>query len=73
MKTESEIITDGINDFINSIIAARESGFIDSSTATIAEFHRVAQNHVFDKYGINLPGLVEQWGKEVAKLCGRKD
>jgi len=68
--TEEQIKADAINEFVSMMIGARESGFINESTLTLAELHRVAQNHCKDTFNIDLPHITEQWGMEVANLCG---
>ena len=68
--TENKIKADAINEFVSMMIGARESGFVESSTLTLAELHRVAQNHCKDAYGIELPHIIDQWGVDVADLCG---
>jgi len=70
MQTESQIKADAINDFVSHMIGALEAGFIDENTATLAQIHRVAQNYVKDSFDIKLPHITEQWGEDVAKLCG---
>lgn len=61
---------DAIGGFVNSMIGALESGFISDNKMTLAQLHRVAQNHVKDNCGIDLPNIVDQWGEETAKACG---
>ena len=68
--TEEQIKADAINEFVSHMIGALDSGFIDQNSATLAQIHRVGQNFVKDSYGIELPHITEQWGKDVAKLCG---
>ena len=68
--TENKIKADAINEFVSMMIGARESGFIESSTLTLAELHRVAQNHCKDSLDVELPHITEQWGIDVADLCG---
>lgn len=70
MQTEEQIKADAINEFVCHMIGALEAGFIDENTASLAQIHRVAQNYVKDSFGIELPHITEQWGKDVAKLCG---
>lgn len=70
MQTEEQIKADAINEFVCHMIGALESGFIGENTATLAQIHRVAQNYVKDSFGIDLPHITEQWGDDVAKLCG---
>ncbi len=72
MQTKDQIKADAINDFVSSLISARVTGWITVSTITLAELHRVAQNHVEDNYGVELPTLINQWGKSVAEICGFK-
>jgi hypothetical protein len=69
-QTENQIKTDAIVDFVTMMIGALDSGFVTENRPTIAQIHRVAQNYVKDTYGIETPHIVEQWGEEVAKLCG---
>jgi hypothetical protein len=33
----------------------------------------VAKHHIKDNYGIDTPNIVEEWGEDVAKLCGLSD
>jgi hypothetical protein len=70
MQTEKQIKADAVSEFVNGMIGALESGFIDSPSCNLAQIHRVAQNHIKDQYGIEVPNLVDQWGKDTAKLCG---
>jgi hypothetical protein len=70
MSYENQIKADAVNEFVCGMIGALESGFIDKNTLTLAQLHRVAQNHVKDTYSIDLPHITEQWGEDVAKLCG---
>lgn len=72
MKTENQIKADAINEFVNTMIGALEAGFVEGNNLTLAQLHRVAQNHVKDAYGIELPNLVDQWGEDTAKECGMK-
>jgi len=69
-QTSEQIKTDAINEFVCSMIGTLESGFIDTNKLTLAELHRVAQNYCKDKYGVELPHIIEQWGEEIAALCG---
>ena len=70
-QTKNQIKADGINEFVSSMIGALESGFIVGNRPTLSEVHRVMQNHCSDSYGVKLPSLEEQWGDNVAELCGR--
>ena len=50
MKTENEIKAAAVKDFVNMMIGARESGFVDSSSCNLAQIHQVARNHIRDRY-----------------------
>lgn len=68
--TEEQLKSDAVNNFVCQMIGALEAGFIDHNSPTLAEIHQVARHHVKDNYGIELPNIVEQWGQEVAEMCG---
>ena len=70
MQTENQIKADAIKELVNTMIGSFESGFVDTPNINLATLHRVAQNHIKDKYGIETPLITEQWGKEFAKECG---
>jgi len=70
MQTEKQIKADAVNEFVCSMIGALEAGFIDTPNCNLAQIHRVAQHHIKDSYDIEIPHLTEQWGEDVAKLCG---
>ena len=72
MQTENQIKADAVSGFVGNMIGALESGFIDTPNCTLAEIHRCAQNHIKDNYGIETPGLAEQWGEDMANECGAK-
>ncbi len=70
MQTENQIKADAINEFVCHMIAALDAGFVDTPNLNLATVHRVAQNFVLDRYGIELPHIAEQWGDDTARLCG---
>ena len=70
MQTENQIKADAVNEFVSLMIGALDGGFVGTNNPTLAEIHRVAQHHVNDRYGVELPSITEQWGKETAELCG---
>jgi len=72
-ESENQLKADAISEFVNLMIGAFESGFIEKNNPTLAEIHIVAHHHVKDNYGIQLPGLVEVWGKETAQECARTE
>jgi hypothetical protein len=69
-QTENQIKADAITQFVSMMIGALDSGFVTENRPTIAEIHRVAQNYIKDAYGIETPHIVEQWGEDIAELCG---
>jgi len=71
-QSKNQIKADGINELTSLMIGALEAGFIQSNTFTLAQIHKIAQDHSKMTLGIDLPNITEQWGKETAKLCGVK-
>ena len=70
MQTENQLKADAINEFVSMMIGALNAGFTEKNNPTLQEIHRVAQVHIKDNYGIDMPNIVEQWGQETAELCG---
>lgn len=68
-----KIKADAVEEFVNTMIGAFASGFVDKNNPTLQEIHRVAQNHVKDNYGVDMPHIVEQWGQDVTDLCSDED
>lgn len=58
-----------VREFVNMMIGARESGFVQSSTPTLAEVHQVANWHIVERYGAEYLHLEDEWGKTVYNLC----
>lgn len=69
---DSHIKAGAIKDFVNSMIGAFESGFVDKNNPTLSEIHQVARNHIKDNYGIETDNIVDEWGQELAEHCGLK-
>ncbi|MBD6945725.1 hypothetical protein [Vibrio parahaemolyticus] len=55
--------------FVNNIVGAFESGFIDNHESTLADLYQCAVNHVKDNYNQSVPMLKEVWGEQLAELC----
>lgn len=70
VETQDELKAKAIQHFINTLIDAFETGHVEQNTLTLSELYRIAQNHVNDNYGVEIPSLTEQWGNECAKQCG---
>lgn len=68
--TDNQIKAEAVNEFVTMMIGAFESGFVDKNNPTLAEIHQVARHHIKDKYGIETPSIVEQWGEALARDCG---
>jgi hypothetical protein len=69
-ESKNKVKADAVNEFVSLMIGAFDTGFVDKNNPTLAEIHQVARNHVKDNYRVDLPSIVEQWGKETAKECG---
>lgn len=68
--SNNEAYARAIKNFVNLMIGAHESGFVDKNNPTIAEIHQVAKNHIKDAYGIDTPDIVAEFGIDVAISCG---
>lgn len=55
--------------FVNNMVGAFESGFIDDHESTLADLYSCAVNHVKDNYDRSVPTLKESWGEKLAELC----
>jgi len=69
---EEQIKAEAVKGFVNLMIGALEAGFVDSNSPTLAEIHQVARHHIKDSYGISTPSISDEWGEDVAALCGFK-
>lgn len=72
MQTEKQIKADAVNEFVNNMIGALDHGFIDTPNCNLAQIHQAAKSHIKCMYGIDVPDIVETWGKKTARLCGSK-
>ena len=68
--TESLLKSNAVSEFVNNMIGALESGFVEENTLTLAQLHRVMQHHCKDNYQVEIPDISDLWGSDVAKLCG---
>jgi hypothetical protein len=59
-----------VHRFVSALIDAFESGFVETETITLAQLHRVMQNHVKDNYQVDLKHIKDEWGSDTAKACG---
>lgn len=62
-----------IQQFVDSILGAFESGFVSGNKIKLVDLYRVAQTHCEDNYSQSLPSLEEAWGKELAKELIKPD
>ncbi|SEQ48127.1 protein of unknown function [Amphritea atlantica] len=62
----------GVMKFVNMMIGALESGFVDDNRPSLAQIHQIARHHIKDNYGIDHPSITEEWGQYVTELCGIK-
>jgi len=58
---------------VNTMIGAYESGFVDTVECNLAQAYQIARNHCKDAYGIDVPDVIEAWGKELAMEIGLKE
>jgi len=70
MQNENKLKAEAVINFVDLMIGAFESGFVDKNNPTLSEIHQVARNHVRDTYGEEYPPIDQRWGKELAKECG---
>ncbi len=70
--TEDEMKAKAVIDFVNMMIGAFESNFVEDNSPTLAEVHQAARHHIKDNYGIDTPNITEEWGVLMAELCGVK-
>ena len=70
MKNENREKAQAVMNFVDLMIGAFESGFVDKNNPTLSEIHQVARNHVLDIYGEEYPPIDYRWSKEVAEACG---
>jgi hypothetical protein len=61
-----------VMEFVQGIVGAFESGFIDTPICTIGQIYQVARNHVKDEYGIETKTLAEEMGEDFASECNPK-
>lgn len=68
--TNGEMCANAIKTFVNLMVGAHETGFVNKNNPTIAEIHQVAKNHIQNAHGITTPNIVEEFGIDVAVSCG---
>lgn len=61
-----------VMEFVDLMIGAFESGFVNENTLNLAQLHRIAENHVKDSFNVTYAGIVERHGRELAVECGAK-
>lgn len=61
-----------VQDFVNTMIGAFETGFVDSNTLTLATIYQVMRNHCKDEFGVEVPTLDVAWGENTARECDIK-
>lgn len=58
-----------VESFVNSMIGAFESGFVNSNNLTLATIYQVMRNHCKDEYDTEIAPLVNVWGETTAREC----
>ena len=61
--------TEAITNFIDTMVGALESGFVDKNNPRLAEIYHFATWHIKDNYQQEIPSLTEKWGDDVAAEC----
>ncbi len=69
-EEENKMKAGAVSEFVNMMIGAFESGFVDKNNPTLSEIFRVAQNHIADNYGVKTHNIDVVWGREIAEQCG---
>lgn len=71
--TEQEAINTikaaAVREFVETMVGAYESNFVETPILTIGQLYQVMRNHIKDGYGIETPSLAAQMGKEFADEC----
>lgn len=70
IKPINQVKAEAVMEFVNHMIGAFESGFVDKNNPTLSEIYRCAQNHVLDNYLTETKNIIELWGVDVATDCG---
>lgn len=66
-RRDKKLKSEAVMLFADNIIGAFESGFLESTSLTLSEIHRMAQNHIKDNYQAEAQTLEQAWGKELVK------
>lgn len=61
-----------IMNFVDTLIGARLSGFVDTSTPTLAQIYQCARNHVMDNYGVHTSLLSDIVSSEDLELLSKE-
>ena len=71
VETHNKIATDAIMHLVNTMIDAHLSGFTDRNHLTLAELHRIAENHIQDNYNHKVKTLKDAYGDEVVEVLSK--
>lgn len=69
LEEQNEIKAEAVEQFVNTMIGALESGFVEEGPVTLAEIYLFMRSHAKDNYGHKSRSLTEAWGEDVADLC----
>jgi hypothetical protein len=70
-KMNNKERAEAIINFVDVIIGALESGHVHSNKVSLAQLHRIAEQHCRDNYDTEFGKLHERHGAELAKKCGQ--
>lgn len=66
----NKIKADAVMDFVNMMIGAFDSGFVDKNNPNLSQIYQVARSHVRDSFHIEAPSIIEALGEVIAVSCG---
>jgi len=61
---------EAVMNFVNTLIGAFDSGFVDSNQLNLKDLHSAAFHHVKDSYGYEADRIDKTFDKEVLIACG---
>ena len=70
MNNENQIKADAIMGFINMMIGAFDSGFVDKNNPTLSEIYQTGKNYCHDHLMIDVKNIVDAHGEDLARDCG---
>lgn len=64
-EIQSDVVkADAVMNFVETILGAYESGFIDKHTMNLVQLHECARSHIETNYSISMPRIDQKWSEE---------